>query len=462
MKTRLSFLILAIFLLIVPTATAADDITVIINNEPQAFTPAPVIKNGSTLVPMRGFFEALGAEVSWDGATQTVTGTRGEIEVKLKIGSKTAYVNNQNKQLSIEAQLINGSTYIPLRFVGEALGDTVTWEGSTQTIRISSGSAPPKSQTGKDLIVHFIDVAQGDSILVQTPNGSTMLIDGGPRTAGQKVVSYLKKAGISSIDRIVATHAHEDHIGGLIDVLNNFTVKEVLDVGFPHTTQTYERFLTTIDQKDIKYSNPRAGDTIDLDPSVKISVLNPPGTLPADLNNQSIVLRLTYGTISLLLTGDAERPVEQGLSNAQAQILKAGHHGSSTSTTPEFLKAVNPEIAIISCGKDNSYGHPHQEVLDRLMKANIKIYRTDVSGNIIVKTNGQSYSVSTTPWTDQGTMIIPSPVDQGAYVGSIKSDKYHYPNCRHAESIQPVNKIWFKTKAEAEAKGYVPCKVCKP
>ncbi|NLL19109.1 MAG: MBL fold metallo-hydrolase, partial [Clostridia bacterium] len=202
--------------------------------------------------------------------------------------------------------------------------------------------------------------------------------------------------------------------------------------------------------------------TIDLDPSVKISVLNPPGTLPADLNNQSIVLRLTYGTISLLLTGDAERPVEQGLSNAQAQILKAGHHGSSTSTTPEFLKAVNPEIAIISCGKDNSYGHPHQEVLDRLMKANIKIYRTDVSGDIIVKTNGQSYSVSTTPWTDQGTMIIPSPVDQGAYVGSIKSDKYHYPNCRHAESIQPVNKIWFKTKAEAEAKGYVPCKVCKP
>lgn len=460
MKKRI--LILLTVLLLFATPAFAGDITVQINGDTKSFAPAPILKNGNTLVPMRGFFEALGAEVGWDNTTQTAIGKRDGTIVSLQIGNKLAKVNDKERELAVEAQLINGFTYIPLRFVGEALGDAVAWEGSTQTIKITS-NLKPKTGAEKELTLHFIDVGQGDSILVQLPNNKVMLIDGGPRTAGQVVVDYLKKAGITSIDKVVATHAHEDHIGGLIDVLNSFKVEEILDVGYPHTTKTYETFLTLIDEKDIKYSNPRAGDIISLDPDVNIIVLNPSSKLPTNLNNQSIVLQMTYNNISFLLTGDAEKEVEQIIAKDTVQILKVGHHGSSTSTSSEFLKAINPEIAIISCGENNSYGHPHQETLDKINKAGVKVYRTDKQGSIIVKTNGQTFSVNTNEWEENSPVIIPNqPVDKENLVGSIKSDKYHNSSCRHAKSILPENQIWFTTKIEAQINGYTPCRVCKP
>jgi|LSQX01.3.fsa_nt_gb hypothetical protein len=185
---------------------------------------------------MRAFFEALGAEVDWEADTETAVGTRDSNTVRIPIGSNQPTVNGQATTIQVLAQIIDGRTYIPLRFVGEALGDEVVWDGATSTINITRGDGKPKIPTDgdgsskKEVAVHFLDVGQGDSILILSDN-ITILIDGGPRSADQKIVSYLKKAGISSIDLVISTHPHEDHSGGLPSVLQEFPVIEVIDPG---------------------------------------------------------------------------------------------------------------------------------------------------------------------------------------------------------------------------------------
>ncbi|HAP93822.1 MAG TPA: hypothetical protein DCM26_04270, partial [Desulfotomaculum sp.] len=195
-----------------------------------------------------------------------------------------------------------------------------------------------------------------------------------------------------------------------------------------------------------------------------------------DVNDYSVVCKLTDGNVNFLFTGDAGGPAEAALSgDLQSQILKVGHHGSRTSTSSTFLSRVNPEVAVISVGADNSYGHPTPETLQRLSDAGAKVYRTDLNGSVVVTTDGKTYSVSgggggpadaaaqVTPTTQ--TTPSQQPAEQateGKYVGSVKSDKYHLPSCRYAKEIKPENQIWFKTEEEALAAGYKPCGVCKP
>lgn len=189
------------------------------------------------------------------------------------------------------------------------------------------------------------------------------------------------------------------------------------------------------------------------------------------MNDYSVVSRLDCGDIEFLLTGDAETPVEAILKgDISAEILKLGHHGSNSSTSPGFLSRVNHEIAVISVGTGNTYGHPTAETLSKLQAAGVKVYRTDLNGNIVVTTDGKTYSVSTQKNISQPVQIVqpagtppPLPVTtQGNYMGSVKSNKYHLPDCRYAKQIQWANEIWFKSKEEAAAAGYVPCGVCKP
>lgn len=248
---------------------------------------------------------------------------------------------------------------------------------------------------GHEMQVHFIDVGQGDSILIESPSGKTMLIDGGVKGAGQQIVSYLKELGINKLDIVVATHPDADHIGGLIPVLDNMTIEQFYDSGKVHTSQTFEEMLTRIDEKNIPYHVPKIGDDIEFDKDVNVKVLNA-NDQATDNNDASIVLKMTYGNVSFLLTGDAGVALEKEMLqyDVKATVLKAGHHGSNTSSSEEFIQAVKPEVTILSYGEDNKYGHPHAEIVDRLQAIGSKIYDTADLGTITVSTDGVNYTVN--------------------------------------------------------------------
>lgn len=248
---------------------------------------------------------------------------------------------------------------------------------------------------GHEMRVHFIDVGQGDSIFIESPNGKTMLVDGGVKGAGQQVVSYLKELGVNKLDVVVATHPDADHIGGLIPVLNSIEIGQFYDSGKVHTSQTFEEMLTLIEEKNIPYNVPKTGDSIAFDDDLQVKVLNA-NEEATDNNDASIVLKIAYGNVSFLLTGDAGVALEQEMlqSDVKATVLKAGHHGSNTSSSAEFIEAVHPEVTILSYGEGNKYGHPHAEVVERLQAIGSKTYATAEAGTVIVSTDGVNYDVN--------------------------------------------------------------------
>ena len=242
--------------------------------------------------------------------------------------------------------------------------------------------------------VHFIDVGQGDAILVLTPE-KNLLVDGGFRDSG--IAQYLKDQNIDRIDYVIGTHPHADHIGGLIQVMQTFPVGEVIDPGVVHTTFTFNQYLTTIDILDIPFTAGRSGMVYALSEHAHFKLLHPVNPEQGSLNNASIVAHVFLDEVSLLLTGDLEWEGEQEVlsnhNNISSTILKVGHHGSNTSSTTAFLQAVNPEVSVIMCGAGNDYGHPHQQALRRLQIQGADIYRTDLNGHIVVKSDGKEYTV---------------------------------------------------------------------
>ncbi len=257
---------------------------------------------------------------------------------------------------------------------------------------IAPSTATPSSPSGL-LQVNFIDVGQGDSELIVTPEGKVALIDGGE--SGSGALEYLRSLNIDHVDLMVATHPHSDHIGGLVDVLQALPVGEVVTNGQPHTTSVYEHLLDAIAEAEATYTEVTRGDTLKLG-SLTFDVLHVNST-GDDLNGQSVVLRLVYGKVAFLFTGDAGKETEADLlasgANVQAQILKVGHHGSSSASSARFLAAVGPEVAIYSCGVGNSYGHPHAETIAALEDVGAKIYGTDKNGTVIVTSDGSTCSV---------------------------------------------------------------------
>ncbi len=246
------------------------------------------------------------------------------------------------------------------------------------------------------LKVAFLDVGQGDSILIQAPNGQVMLIDGGrsANLAQSVIIPKLREWGAQQVDVLIPTHPDQDHIAGLAGVLENYPVKLAALTGQVHSTQIYERLLKDIRDKNVEALKVRTGTTIPFDPSVKVEVLGPDeaAVQSDDTNNASIVIKLTYGTTSFLLTGDAEMPenkiiLDHGF-DVRSNVLKLGHHGSRTSTNESWLSKVQPQLGIISAGKDNSFGHPHPEVIAALEKLNIPYIRTDEHGTITVTSDG--------------------------------------------------------------------------
>jgi beta-lactamase superfamily II metal-dependent hydrolase len=262
------------------------------------------------------------------------------------------------------------------------------------------------------LSVYFLDVGQGDSTLVLFSDKS-ILIDAGEAEMGDRVVRDLKVLGVKRIDLLVATHPHSDHIGGMQKVLAAFPVGQVLDSGLPHTSSTYEHFLDTIEQKNIPYRVAEQGQTIDIDPALMIFVLSPPQQhYGDDPNANSVVLRMSYGTVAFLFAGDIGGEGETALAKSgypiDARILKVGHHGSYSSTSSSLLARVRPETAIIMVGKDNPFGHPHKQTLDFLESYRVKVYRTDLDGTIVIRSDGRSYSVKTET-NDKGIWTVTTP-----------------------------------------------------
>ncbi|MBR5236376.1 MAG: MBL fold metallo-hydrolase [Clostridia bacterium] len=244
------------------------------------------------------------------------------------------------------------------------------------------------------LQVAFLDVGQGDSAFMILPEGKTVLIDAGEQDAGTVITDFISSCGISKIDYFILSHPHSDHIGGAETVLSQFEIGAVYMPNAVHTSRTFEKLLQTLKQDNLPVHRAEAGVTIEIDSAVDMTFVSPKAQGYEDLNNASAVLRVTYGEKAFLFAGDAEELAEQDMIKSglplKAHVLKVGHHGSSTSSCTSFLKAVSPEVAIISAGIDNDYGHPHRETLESLNKLGVnKILRTDESGTIIISTDGK-------------------------------------------------------------------------
>ena len=249
-----------------------------------------------------------------------------------------------------------------------------------------------------EVVFHFIDVGQGDAILVTTPDGN-MLIDTSIKAVREDLVEYLDAAGVKELEYLVLTHPDADHIGNADYIIETYDIGTILLPDCVSSSKTYARMLDAMEKSDAKVVSPEPGYTFRLGALVN-TVLAPVKEYD-DPNEMSIVIKSVYGETSVMLTGDAEVESEGDIvkkwagADLDCDILKVGHHGSGTSTTPAFLSAVSPDIAIISCGADNSYGHPHDETVDKLRDENVPIYRTDVHGNVVVVTDGETYEVVT-------------------------------------------------------------------
>lgn len=259
-------------------------------------------------------------------------------------------------------------------------------------------SSTPTQPPGQ-LKVHFIDVGQADCILVQMPNDQNMLIDAGNNNDGNTVVNYLRKSGVHKIDYFIGTHPHADHIGGMDTVIKNFNTGKVYMPKVTNNTKTYEDVLKAIQVKGLTITPAKAGLQIVNNDGLSAVMLAPNATAYKDLNDYSAVIKVSFDQVSFLFTGDAQEQSElemlasSRVVSPRADVLKVGHHGSNSSTTPGFLRAVNPKYAVISVGAGNDYGHPHQKILQRLN--GVKIYRTDLDGTIVFTTNGKDINVTT-------------------------------------------------------------------
>lgn len=360
------------------------------------------------------------------------------------------------------------------------------------------------------LRIYALDIGQGDSLLVISPTGKTVLVDtGNPGNEGRVFKALEGYAGGRKIDLFIASHPHADHIGSANLVISGSTVARVLDSGFTHTTQTYERYLQAIKKSGAQYIEASPGQRFDIGGGAVITVLAPirpfftqselrPGASTQNAN--SVVVRLDYNSFSMLFTGDAEaetesRMIEKG-ANLKAKVLKVGHHGSRYATSQAFLNAVRPEAAIISAGSDNNYGHPTQETLTRLKSAGAKVYRTDLQGEIKITSNGSSYQITTErtatdadlstgrttgrgagravssgPRNDKNNPGVtdrqsdgPGPGSSGSVTGKIIGNRnskiYHLSNCPSYSSVSEKNRVYFESEEEAVRAGYRKAKNC--
>lgn len=364
----------------------------------------------------------------------------------------------------------------------------------------SQSSTAGRSQIlSADTTVHFIDVGQGLSVLIQS-DGHFMLYDGGDRNASSLVVSYLEKQGVEVLDYVIASHYDADHLNGVVGALNVYETEKVLTPDYETDTRVFQSFQSVIREKDIPLIHPEPGDTYRLG-NASFTVLAPQDRDYKNANDYSVAIRLTAGDVSFLLTGDAESESEAEMIRSglplESTVYAAGHHGSASSGSWDFLQRIVPEYAVISCGAGNSYGHPHVETMEKFKAMGIEIFRTDKQGTIIASTDGSSLSWSVSPCSDytpgdpddkparpagdssedssvSGSVFSAGSKPSGAgdcsglhtYILNTSSKLIHMPDCRSVSDMSDKNRAeWTGESFEqclTENPGYRGCKSCNP
>ena len=317
----------------------------------------------------------------------------------------------------------------------------------------------PSSTGNNVLTVHYIDVGQADCILLET-DGQFMLIDGGNRDDSQLVVSYLEQQGVQELEAVVCTHAHEDHVGGLPSVLAVYPTKTVYAPTKTYSSNIFDKFVYYTDQQGLTITIPAPGDSFQLG-QAKVTVMGPVKSY-AETNDTSIVLMVDFLETRFLFTGDMEKEAENDMLdywgetyNWNCDVLKSGHHGSSTSSSYRLIYETDPESIVISVGKDNSYGHPHRETVALYKDAGIPAFRTDELGHVIATTDG--YQVTLT-WEKQNAQPEDVEAADLAYIGNKNSKKLHLSTCSGLPKAE--NQVIFEDYNEAIAAGYTPCSSC--
>ena len=387
-KFTVGIILLAVIVFTLSYAVFASyDVKILVDGERLECEASPIIKDGTTLVPMRDVFEGLGAVVSWDDQLRTATGTYKDVTVEISSDGGSFLKNGEALELSVKPIIMHDRILIPLRAVAESFGYNVMWRGEDYTVSIST---KPSMKT------YFLDSGQADSIFIELPDGKCMLIDAAEAEFGKTLESFILSKGYSHIDYIVATHPHSDHIGGMGHILKSFSVGKFYMPEILHTTKTFERMVDALEKNGCECIYIRQGSVIE-DFIYDIDVLAPLRHDYLRMNNYSAVIKLSYNNISTLFSADAEIDSEREMIESnldiKADVLKVGHHGSATSTSEEYLDRISPKDAIISVGEKNSYGFPDPLVEARLNSRGINIHRTDILGNICMTTDGYIYVI---------------------------------------------------------------------
>jgi competence protein ComEC len=460
-------------------AAAANNVAVTINGAAVQFnqnTGYPFVdSNNRTLVPLRGAMEKYGCNVGWDGSAKTALVEKNDRKVKVPLNADYIYVDGKRVQNDTEAINKDGRIYLPIRIVLEAFGAKVNWNNDTSTVVVTAPGVIPSVD---DLQVHFMDVGQADAILIDY-NQYEVLIDAGRENNGAAVVDYLKKYVDGNLDLLIASHADADHIGGMAEVIKSCQVNKIIDSGQVKDTAVYKKYMAVAEDEpncELIYDDDMI---IDMGNGVCLKIIET-GDNHSETNNNSVVALLSYDGVKVLFTGDMEADTEKANLKkfSDIDVLKAGHHGSASSSCKEFMQVIKPEYVVVSAGLNNSYGHPSALTLSNYFSINAKVLGTFKSGNIILTTDGQSYEFNSEAYltindaggksedTDNNDGSISGgtdnqlTADNARYIGNKSTKKIHLKSCRYAAQISSQNVVYFKTRAEAA--GYVPCKVCNP